>query len=123
MADTAKKTDEAGTPADAKPPASKPADKPADKPDARAAGEVRGGRLADLADAPVMPPGVPYAIAREPLYVSNPEAAAAPVRAFNPGDRVPAELVEKFGWGELTEIPEWAPAPPAPAPESSEEHK
>jgi hypothetical protein len=84
-----------------------------------AGGEVRGGRLADLGGTPaVMPEGVGYAIAREPLYISNPEAAAAPVRAFNPGDRVPAELVEKFGWGDLTDLPEWATAPPAPAPDS-----
>jgi hypothetical protein len=68
-----------------------------------------------------MPEGVPYAIAREPLYIANPEAATAAVRAFNPGDRVPAELIDKFGWHDLTDLPEWATAPPAPAPEQSEE--
>jgi hypothetical protein len=81
-------------------------------------GQVRGGRLADLAQPSAMPEGVPYAIAREPLFIVNPEAAAAPVRAFNAGDRVPAELVEKFGWHSLTDLPEWATAPPAPAPDS-----
>lgn len=88
---------------------------------AAAGGQVRGGRLADLTPDPAMPEGVPYAIAREPLYIVNPEAAAAPARAFNPGDRVPAELVEQFGWHDLVQIPEWATAPPAPATESSEE--
>lgn len=87
-------------------------------------GQVRGGRLADLAgqDAQALPEGVPWATANEPLYIANPEAAAAPVRAFNPGDRVPAELIERFGWHELVTVPEWATAPPAPA-TSSEEQK
>jgi hypothetical protein len=83
-----------------------------------AGGEVRGGRLADLGPAPAMPEGVTYAIAREPLYIVNPEAAAAPVRAFNPGDRVPSEHVDRFGWHALVDLPEWATAPPAPAPDS-----
>jgi hypothetical protein len=102
-------------PEDQQPGDQQPGDQaPQDQP-AQDDGQVIGGRLADLAQGRAMPEGVPYAIAREPLYVVNPEAAAAPVRAFNPGDRVPAELVEKFGWHDLTDIPEWATAPPAPA--------
>lgn len=70
------------------------------------------------------PPGVAWLVADEPLYIGHPDAAAAPVRAYNPGDLVAADQVDRYGWHDRTHVPEWATAPPAPAPEpsSSEEH-
>ena len=86
--------------------------KPADHAPAR----PRGGRAADLAEAPPDPlAGVPYRIADHDLFIYNPDAAAAPARAFTAGDRVPADMVDAYGWADLTHPPEWAPAPPAPA--------
>lgn len=114
--------DEAQDAPDTQPAADPPQDDPQDHPAAGEDGRVAGGRLADLPAAPAIPDGVTYAVAREPLFIVNPEAGVAPVRAFNAGDRVPAELVEKFGWHDLTDLPEWATAPPAPASDKDEEH-
>lgn len=78
---------------------------------------VRGGRAADLAEAPPDPlAGVPYRIADDDLFIYHPESGALPARAFNAGDRVPADMVDNYGWQDLTHPPEWATAPPAPAP-------
>jgi hypothetical protein len=79
---------------------------------------LRAGKLADVA-APPAEPDVPYRIADEDLYIYHPDAGALPARAFNAGDRVPADLVDAYGWHDLTHIPEWATAPPATAPEPS----
>jgi len=78
-------------------------------------GKARGGRLHDApAPEPDAPPA-PYRIADEDLFIYNPDSGAAPARAFNRGDRVPADLVDTYGWDGLTHLPEWATAPPAPA--------
>lgn len=70
----------------------------------------------------VIPPGCTYVIADETLFVHNPEAAAAPARAFNAGDRVPADLVARHGWGTKVHLPEWASALPAdPSADSDKE--
>jgi hypothetical protein len=90
----------------------------------------RGGRLADLTAAEPAAPAAPYRIADEALFIYDPDSGALPARAFNAGDRVPADMVETYGWHDLTHLPEWASAPPAPAPDTgpadkgggSEEH-
>jgi len=62
------------------------------------------------AQPPVPPrPVPPYYIAREPLFIGG-QAGTMPVRAFVPGDHVPADLVEPNGWTELVDYPD-APAP------------
>lgn len=66
-----------------------------------------------------VPEGVAWLVADEPLYIGDPEAAAAPVRAYNPGDQVAASQVDRYGWHDQTHVPEWASAPPAPAPDTS----
>jgi hypothetical protein len=77
---------------------------------------ARGGRAADLAEAPPDPmAGVPYRIADHDLFIYHPDSGALPARAFNAGDRVPADMVDAYGWQDLTHPPEWATAPPAPA--------
>lgn len=95
---------------------------PDDTPDTPAPGTrrgARGGRRDQLAEpAPDPLAGVPYRIADTDLYIYHPEAAAAPARAFNAGDRVPAGMVDEYGWHDLTHPPEWATAPPAPAPDT-----
>ncbi len=99
---------------------------PERKPDPAKTGapRPRGGRISDLAPEPAAEPAAPYRIADADLFIYHPDAAAAPARAFNAGDRVPADLVDAYGWHELTHPPEWATAPPAPDPGStgSEEH-
>ena len=85
---------------------------------------TRAGLLADVTapDTPDPAAGLPYRIADHDLFIHNPEAGTAPARAFAAGDRVPADLVETYGWACLTHPPEWAPAPPAtPGSTSSEE--
>jgi hypothetical protein len=69
------------------------------------------------------PAATDWRVADAPLFIYHPEAGTAPVRAYNPGDRVSAELVNRHGWHDQTHVPEWASAPPAPAPDttSSEE--
>ncbi len=70
------------------------------EPDAGLAGAVDAGD--DDADAliPEPAPDAPAAfVAHEPLYAGDPAASGtAPVRAYNPGDLVPAADVERFGW-------------------------
>lgn len=68
---------------------------------------------------PAAPPGPvrpapPWYIATEALYVGG-NAGAMAVRAFNPGDRVPADLVEPNGWAGKVSRPDdiQAPAPAA----------
>jgi hypothetical protein len=92
---------------------------PEPQPEPEAGGQQAGE------EPPRVPEGVAWLIADEPLFVGDPEAAAAPARAFNAGDSVPAEMVDRFGWHGQTHVPEWASAPPAPAPDQtgSEEHK
>lgn len=86
---------------------------------ARKTPAVRGGRAADLAEAPPDTlAGVPYRIADHDLFIYHPEAGALPARAFNAGDRVPADMVDAYGWQHLTHPPEWATAPPASAPDT-----
>ena len=88
-------------------------------PDARKTPAARGGRHADLAEAPPDPlAGVPYRVADHDLFIYNPESGALPARAFTAGDRVPSDMVAEYGWDDLTHPPEWAPAPPAPAPDT-----
>ncbi len=95
------------------------ADAPARKPAEHAAARPRGGRHADLAEAPPDPlAGVPYRIADDDLFIYHPESGALPARAFNAGDRVPADMVAEYGWDDLTHPPEWATAPPASAPDT-----
>lgn len=70
---------------------------------------------ADTAASPGPEGGPPFYIAATDLYVHNPEAAALPARAFAPGDRVPADLVDAYGWWQQVTAPESEPAaPPAP---------
>ncbi len=77
------------------------------------------GQGGDAQGAHGSPPA--WLVADAPLYIYDPEAGAAPARAYNPGDRVSAETVERYGWQHLTHVPEWASAPPAPA-TTDEEH-
>lgn len=100
--------------------AAAPGDAPApgqqqDQPEDEAAGEP----------PPRVPEGVEWLVADEPLFISHPEAGVAPVRAYNAGDHVTAQAVDQYGWHGQTHVPEWAAAPPAPAPDQtgSEEHK
>jgi hypothetical protein len=85
-------------------------------------GPAGGAQGADSAAAGPPRAGA-WLVADAPLFIYHPEAGAAPARAYNPGDRVPAELVERYDWHDQTHVPEWASAPPAPAPDttSSEE--
>lgn len=78
----------------------------------------RGGRLADAPAPEPEAPEAPYRIADADLYIYNPDSGAAPARAFTAGDRVPADLAAAYGWDDLTHLPEWASAPPAPAPDT-----
>ena len=72
------------------------------------------------------PPGPPYWVAVEPLYVHNPESGVLPARAFSAGDHVPPDLVEANGWGGQVTYPAGyttAPAsPPRPAPAAATTH-
>lgn len=55
--------------------------------------------------APAEPP---YYIATAPLFIGDQFG-----RAFNPGDRVPAQHVATYGWQNLVRPPDgWEPAPP-----------
>jgi hypothetical protein len=78
----------------------------------------KGGRMADAPAAEPAAPPAPYRIANEALFIYDPDSGALPARAFNEGDRVPIETVENYGWHDLTHDPEWASAPPAPAPDT-----
>jgi hypothetical protein len=41
----------------------------------------------------------PYYIADEPLFIEH-------VRAHNPGDQVPVDHVERYGWADLVHAPD-----------------
>jgi hypothetical protein len=60
----------------------------------------------------------PFYEAVEPLMFGG--AGAVPVRAFNPGDRVPPDRVEAENWGGQVKVPEVfagvLPEPPQPEP-------
>lgn len=45
---------------------------------------------------------------RPPYYIADQALNIEHVRAFNVGDMVPAEHVEKFGWADLVHAPESA---------------
>lgn len=47
----------------------------------------------------------PYFIAAEPLFIDGNQFN----RAHNPGDRVPADHVEKYGWADKVRHPNDAP--------------
>lgn len=53
----------------------------------------------------------PYYIAEQPLFIGGSQFA----RAFNPGDRVPADHVEEHGWHDLVSAPEGYDAPEKPS--------
>lgn len=60
-------------------------------------------------------PVVPYFIAAEPLFISDPEGGM-PARAYSPGDHVPAHDLDRFGWrGKVTVPPEFQPPASEPA--------
>lgn len=66
---------------------------------------------------PVVAP--PFWVADRPLPVGTEMGdAALPARAFNPGDRVPVEHVDRYGWREYVHAPDGDWPPPEPAPES-----
>lgn len=77
-----------------------------------------GGQDPEPGAAP-LPDGAEWFTADGPLFIYNPEAGAAPVRAYSPGDRVHRAAVEANYWHDLVSVPEWAAAPPAPATERS----
>ncbi|MER7500442.1 hypothetical protein AB0L05_27670 [Nonomuraea pusilla] len=52
------------------------------------------------------PPAPPYYIATAPLFIGDQFS-----RAFNPGDRVPVEHVDRFGWHDKVRAPEGYAAP------------
>jgi len=60
----------------------------------------------------------PYYIATAPLFIGDQFG-----RAFNAGDRVPAEHVDRYGWAHLVhrpdEDPQQPPAAPADEPETA----
>lgn len=63
------------------------------------------------ATAPVAPP---YYIATAPLYIGGKFG-----RAFNPGDRVPPEHVEQYGWQAKVRLPDgYTPDQPQGEPET-----
>ncbi|MER7131257.1 hypothetical protein [Streptosporangium saharense] len=71
----------------------------------------------DVTPPPAEEPPAPYYIAVEPLFVGDQFS-----RAFNPGDRVPREHVEAYGWADkvrLPDSPEQQPAAPQTVPETA----
>jgi hypothetical protein len=59
---------------------------------------------ADSADAAGQHP--PFWIADRVLPVGSEMGDGMPARAFSPGDRVPAEHVDRFGWQEFVSAPD-----------------
>jgi hypothetical protein len=75
-----------------------------------------GRRAGKAADGPPDPPA--YYVAARALPVGTEMGAATlPVVAFQPGDRVPAEHVERYGWQAYVRAPD---DPPPPAAEGSQ---
>ncbi|NUW45543.1 hypothetical protein [Nonomuraea rhodomycinica] len=66
------------------------------------------------APAPAAPP---YYIAERPLYIGGQFG-----RAFNPGDQVPVEHVEKYGWQTKVRLPDGYAAPDQPQSEPETEN-
>ena len=74
--------------------------------------------------APAVAPPSPlphFYIATERLFIHNPESGVAPAQAFAPGDRVPPDLVDAYGWQAGVRLPDTPPgpaqsSPPRPAP-------
>lgn len=61
-------------------------------------------------EAPPAPAAPPYYIAEKPLFIGKFG------RAFNPGDMVPVEHVEQYGWQGKVRLPDGYTAPePAPS--------
>jgi hypothetical protein len=61
----------------------------------------------------------PYYIATEPLFVGDQFT-----RAFNPGDRVPPDHVDRYGWADKVRRPDEPhprPGTPADQPETTED--
>ena len=52
----------------------------------------------------------PYYIAVEPLYIGGSQFA----RAHSPGDRVPVDHVETYGWQDSVRLPDGYAAPDQP---------
>jgi hypothetical protein len=91
---------------------------PADGPDSDPAGtDTQGGSdVPDNRQPPPQPPVLapaPYYVATGPLFYGG-GFGAMPVRAFNAGDRVPADLVIPNGWAAQVRHPDDDPDP-APA--------
>lgn len=61
------------------------------------------------AAAKTAPAAPPYYIAERPLFIGDQFS-----RAHNPGDRVPAEHVEKYGWHAGVRPPDGYPASDQP---------
>jgi hypothetical protein len=72
----------------------------------------------DLAEVPVCPP---FWIADVPLPVSTEMGNGAIVRAFNPGDLVPVDHVERYGWQQYVHAPDGDWPPPDPGPDQAAE--
>lgn len=65
----------------------------------------------DAKTSPTTPPAPatpPYYVAEQPLFIGDQFS-----RAFNPGDQVPVDHVEKYGWHDKVRVPEGYAAPTA----------
>ncbi|MGV9779852.1 hypothetical protein, partial [Streptosporangium sp. NPDC003464] len=60
-------------------------------------------------------PAPPYYIADAPLFIDF-------ARAFNPGDRVPVEYVDRYGWRDQVHAPQ-PPQPPQQTPMNEPESR
>lgn len=81
-----------------------------------AQGPVSGPAPGSAPAEPPVPAVVPapaFYVATGPLYVGGGQGSF-PARAFNAGDRVPADLVAVNGWGRGVKVPDDY-EPPAPA--------
>ena len=78
------------------------------------AADAGGGDAGALIPGPDAHADTPFAfVAHKPLHVGDPAASGAmPVRAYNPGDLVPAADVERFGWHDQVHHPDEAPPEP-----------
>jgi hypothetical protein len=86
----------------------------------KAAKAAQGKSTEPDAPAPLEPP---FWVALVPLPVGTEMGGEAMhARAFNPGDRVPPDHVERFGWQQYVEAPpgDWA-QPAAPPPDDSDQ--
>lgn len=74
----------------------------------------RDAKTSPAKPTPAAPP--PYYIATRPLFIGGQFG-----RAHNPGDRVPAEHVERYGWHDGVRPPDGYEAPASPQPETEPE--